>query len=124
MSDRVSDERTGHVTTEEARELFHRYHRAVTSQERGAHFMSIPVDFKRDADVRLSAFIDQAEADRAELLAARRVVEWLRSEVSRARVERETGRRVAGFSGPLLPPGLVTKANKALDAYEEATSGE
>ena len=74
--------------------------------------------YQNDTKALLAAY----DAAMVELLAARRVVEWLRSEVSRARVERETGRCVAGFSGPLLPPGLVTKASKTLDAYDSFCS--
>lgn len=59
MSDAIDDQ-VGEVSAEEAWELFQRYHRAATGQDRSQPLMSIPADPKRDADLRLSKFIRDA----------------------------------------------------------------
>ncbi len=66
----MPDEQVGSVSAEEAMELYRAYHAVATGRKPKRPLMSIPVDFKRDADVRLSAFIWQAGKHMADLEAA------------------------------------------------------
>lgn len=73
------DDHVGYVTTEEAKVLLDRYHAAVTKDPERGPLMSIPVDFKRDADVRLYSFIRQVSSERRRLVVAESKIERVRA---------------------------------------------
>lgn len=74
MTNAEQSKRTGPITVEEARAIAARFRHAHFRTEGERPIASIPVDFARDSDVRMSAFITQAERAFAIVEAARRAV--------------------------------------------------
>lgn len=77
MSEHISDTRCGHISPEEANEIITRFCHSHFRKDEKARF-SIPIDFKRDDDVRLGAFVMQYKELQSSLEASKKREEELR----------------------------------------------